>query len=238
MPTSPDANDPNDRDDPNDSADTNGPNNPGRNNPGNNNLGRNDPKQLMNDILTGRVTIAQLAQLEAERKAQRAAGGGTGSQSPARPGASGPRPAPQSNPKPARLVSFPVIPDAVAPQNRRAMGQRQASARQMPVGRQNVPQQGTARPAGKSAKPADARRRPVAAKPANVIPAKQGAAPAATPQAAAVLTAANQPPVQPASISQQLTRVLLSRRGLRSAWLLSEILAPPLALRPDDERKI
>lgn len=202
-----------------------------------------DQQRLMEDILKGRLTIAQLAEIEKQRRLQQQGGTGGGQSSqPVRPAATRiaadriePDRSPPSRPVPPRTSLGQTAPlrtqrPAVTP--RPPSGPESTvitRSRRVPVAIPNSrpPTQRRTIPATSTA----------AARTANVPSSKlPDAGGSDRPKTAG---GGDKPAGLPSAvpINQQIHRILSSHRGARTAWLLAEILGPPVALRPEDDRR-
>ncbi len=175
----------------------------------------NDPRLLAQEILAGRVSIQDLAREQARRRAAQANSANvtnaekTGNPQPRPPATT--RPSTGPYPPPTRKAT---------PPNR-------------PVNLKPVPS--SARPTVPVRKPAV----PVRANPtpAKSPPARTGAPPQGAPSAPAqsVPKKAPQPGVvrsaKDRELRQVIRRVLASPQNTRTVYLISELLAPPIALR-------
>ena len=186
-----------------------------------------DPNELAREILSGRITIEQLAREQARRRAAQAAGAAPLPRAPAVPG----------------QRSIPPRPGALAPGSRpiRVVPQPTAPVRppaEFTAIRRVDPERTVAGPAG----PGRTVRAAATIFPQQPAPTRlsrsvsEGAAVA--PRAATSKTTAPRPPAAPSAVAaapqtlrQVLGKVLTSRSGLRSVVILSEIIQPPLALR-------
>ncbi len=190
-----------------------------------------DPNELAREILSGRITIEQLAREQARRRAPQAAGAAPSPRAPAVPAQRSipPRPgafAPGS--RPIRVVpqpTAPVRPPAEFTATRRVIPERTVAGSASP-GR-------TVRATATIFPQQPARRRLSRS-------VSEGAAVA--PRAATSKTTAPGPSAAPSAVAaapqtlrQVLGKVLTSRSGLRSVVILSEIIQPPLALRQASE---
>ncbi len=188
-----------------------------------------DPEQLARQILSGRMTIQQLAQEQARRRAA-AQAASTLRPLPA-PGQTAGRTAPaarptsyqqmrQPSPSGMRTVPFPAPPSASRPSPAARAGQSavaQGRPRQAaPKARSTERKPEGVKPVAGGAKPAAGGAKPTA-----------GGATAASVQGPAVAKP-TQPVTAPAAIAEAM---LKDRRYLRSAFILTELLNKPLALR-------
>lgn len=205
-----------------------------------------DPEQLARQILSGRVSIQQLAQEQARRRAAGAGGGRPSANPPAQP-----RPAARMMPatppnrpattppakshyqasgsvvrQPGMATSFPARPAPTRVSN--SMGSpRIGSAGSTSNQPQRVGGSRPARAVTGGAKPAAGAAKPMA----GGAQATAGSATAAAVQGPA---GAGSGAVHPASSPQVIaTAMLKDPRYLRSAFILTEIIGKPLALRDD-----
>jgi hypothetical protein len=195
-------------------------------------------QKLMEDILQGRLTIAQLAELQKQRRLhQQTTVGGRQPQ--------------HSQPGAARIASDKIEPDRTLPSGagqgrpassgKASSSNRQRSPATRPPGGQSPLSKGGQRlvpVAVPGSRPSGKPRQTPAAKPASQRTSETSATPANQAAAADRQPAASQAVSAPTpSVNQQIHRILASQRGARTAWLLSEILGPPVALRPADDRR-
>ncbi len=201
-----------------------------------------DPEQLARQILSGRVSIQQLAQEQARR---RAAGQAQSAIRPSpSPGQAYAQPSPQRPPaagaaasnkpsayqqlrqpaRPAvRTVPFPAPP---------ARATTSPSSRPSPAARVPPVASGRPRPGESTSRASQPPSKPGGAKPiAGGAKAATGGATAASVQGPA---AAKTPAPVPAP-GTIVAAMLQDRRYLRSAFILTEILGRPLALRRDSD---
>lgn len=196
-----------------------------------------DQQKLMEDILKGRLTVAQLAELQKQRRGPRQAGSSTdGTLRLAKPMAT-------------RIAADRIEPDRSLPtqpaRTRASLGQVAPLRTQRPVTTLRSPD------SPEIPKETGSRRVPA------VITSGRHPASAdstATPRTPNVSSSKSSAPVgsgqqrttggggKPANapamaIGQQIHRILASHRGARTAWLLAEIIGPPVALRPEDNRR-
>lgn len=202
---------------------------------------RNPPDQqkLMEDILKGRITVAQLAEIDKQRRLQAQA-------KPASPGVYRPQPVPAQG----RIAVNRIQPDAnprgvPAPQRppigrtapRRPTVPAPGYTSRSPGPSQVAPPQSKPRP--QSAAGAPGQGRPpqggkTASRSRTATPAPESASASSANSGRA--PADKSAPAPSASISAQIHRLLISHRSARTAWILSEVLGPPLALRGENER--
>ena len=199
-----------------------------------------DQQKLMEDILKGRITVAQLAEIEKQRRIQTQAGSAAAAARPISPPAKSPTriAATQIRPDPVPRTTQPPrqsslgrtaaerprqsTPNSV---NRLSVGARAAIPRggvnpgrgSVPPTRDRLSTRGTGAQGSGDAKSA-AKKEPVSAS------RDSGTGPADKPGGGTV------------PMSQQIQRILSSHRGSTTAWILSEVLGPPVALRRENER--
>jgi|GEM_PF-3542583 hypothetical protein len=201
-----------------------------------------DQQKLMEDILKGRLTIAQLAELQKQRRGPRQAGSSTdGSLRTTKPSAT-------------RIAADRIEPDRSLPtqpaRTRASLGQMAPHRTQRPATTLRSPDAPeTPRETGSRRVPAVI---PSVRPPSGRHPAPAGST--ATPRTPNVSSSNSSAPVGSGqqrttgggdksanaptmAIGQQIHRILASHRGARTAWLLAEIIGPPVALRPEDNRR-
>ena len=199
-----------------------------------------DQQKLMEDILKGRITVAQLAEIERQRRIQTRAGSGPAAARPVSPPAQ----------SPTRIATSQIRPDPVSrttqPPRQSSLGRSAASrspasppnsVNRTPVGpRAAIPRE-VVNPGRGSVPPNRGRPLP-GAKDAQVA----GQAKSATKKepVSASRDSGKGPGDKPGGgtvpMSQQIQRILSSHRGSTTAWILSEVLGPPVALRRENER--
>ncbi|HTV49080.1 MAG TPA: hypothetical protein VMG59_11620 [Phycisphaerae bacterium] len=174
-----------------------------------------DPDQLARDILAGRVSIQELAREQARRRAA-AQGGPAAPAAPVRP-----------TPPPPRVIPQQQIPVARPVQVAGPVRQR--------VVRLPPPPNKATRPtppiaqASPVAKTSPAVKDPYAIGSLVSMQLSPAAKAAMPPQSGSRVP----PPSVPRSRTQVMRKILTSHQGLRTLFLVSEILNKPLALRPD-----
>ncbi|MGC8559062.1 MAG: hypothetical protein ACP5O1_00100 [Phycisphaerae bacterium] len=196
-----------------------------------------DQQKLMEDILKGRISVAQLAEIERQRRIQTQAVRGVTArpisppiQSSTRIATSQIRPDPVSRPtQPARQSSLSrtaaerrlqFTPNLI---NRPSSGSRATAPQTNPVRRSVQSNRDRPSPGAKEL-PAAGHAKSATKKASVSATSDSGKAPADKPGVASV------------PISQQIQRILSSHRGSTTAWILSEVLGPPVALRRENER--
>lgn len=201
-----------------------------------------DQQKLMEDILKGHITVAQLAELEKQRRMQaQVIGAAAGSPVP-RAGQISTRIAVEQIESDVRptVGQFPRQPtlgpgratvdrppaSIPGPVNRPSTGERTVTSQggsnlatksgvsnrnRSSPGAKGSPSASNAKPTGKKAS----------------VPPSTDSGKGAADKSGLVATV---------SISQQIQRILSSHRGSTTAWILSEVLGPPVALRRENER--
>ena len=197
-----------------------------------------DQQKLMEDILKGRITVAQLAEIEKQRRIQTQAGSAAATARPISPPAQ----------SPTRIAATQIRPDPVPrttqPPRQSSLGrttaQRPNPSTPNPIHRPSsgvravVPQTNPAHKSVQSNRDRPALGVKEAPAAGHTKAATRKASVSATPDSGK--GPGDKPGGGTVPMSQQIQRILSSHRGSTTAWILSEVLGPPVALRRENER--